>query len=82
MKVEEIKGSSHPKAYLDKTNDGQTAGMLEKFEPSPLETHPWKCFLGIGASRQYITACYGNRAEAANIVHIAWKHGITARSQS
>ena len=48
-------------------------GQLEKYNDTRTETHPWKAFLGTGATRTYMGAWYkadgAQRAAIAEIIN-------------
>lgn len=51
------KGRNRPAVYLV-TRDGKELGMLEKYNSTPAEDHPWKAYLGIGMGREFLGAFY------------------------
>jgi hypothetical protein len=47
-----------PSEYL--VLDGEKkVGMLEKYQDTATETHPWKALLGIGYGQRWLGAFYG-----------------------
>jgi hypothetical protein len=68
---------NHAAVYLVKRaagGDEMIIGMLEKYNNTRSETHPWKAWLGFGATRQYLGAFYaeeGGREAALSAIERA-----------
>lgn len=61
IEIHEKAREGSPAIYLVKEG-GTVIGMLEKYRDTRTEHHPWKAYLGYGASRRHLGAFYQSRA--------------------
>lgn len=63
---------STSKRFVVKVNNVEV-GLIEKFNPTPGDVHPWKASVGIGFKNKFLSAHYGRngKREAIDAVLVA-----------
>jgi hypothetical protein len=69
--------------WLVKDSDGNILGLLEKYNDTRTDKHPWKAFLGHGASVKYLGAFYpelGGKTAAIRCIRLAHRDACETAS--